>query len=77
MFVECDVDAWPAPSIKILRSKGTILNDRFKMVTKTVGSGMFKTTLTISNVQAEDSDVYSCSAENIHGSKTGMNWIYA
>ena len=66
--IECEVDAWPAPSIQIKRKKGSVSDSRFSMVTKTIGTGLFKTTLTIDKAQARDSDEYICSAENVHGS---------
>ena len=40
---------------------------RFKTTIKTMGDGIFKASLNIKNAQAEDSDEYTCSAENTHG----------
>ena len=68
IMIECDINALPAPTIKIVRENGsTENNDRFKTTIKTMGDGVFKASLNIKNAQADDSDEYTCSAENTHG----------
>ena len=70
--IECEVDAWPAPQITIGRSEKT-LSDNVNYTTKVIGSGIFKSVLTITEATVQDSGDYFCRATNEHGQSTENN----
>ncbi len=70
--IECEVDAWPIPSMSIgkVGSGGFSQSGRSSMKTAIFGNGKFRVQLLIRNVQAEDSGNYYCKANNTHGNDT-------
>jgi hypothetical protein len=66
--LECEVDAWPAPNMKIGAYQSQFSqSDRFEVKSITVGTRVFKTQLLIRNAQVEDSGNFYCTANNTHG----------
>ena len=71
--IECEVDAWPAPTIGMGRSSNKKLPDNTNTTSKVIGSGIFKTVMTISEAKVENSGDYYCRATNEHGQSTENN----
>merc|ERR1712156_101044 len=71
--IECEADAWPAPSIKIGRTGSNIDTDRSNVSTQTIGNGVFKTTMVITESVESDSGQYFCYAKNAHGMSPTKN----
>lgn len=70
--LECEADAWPAPTIKIGRADNQKY-DEAEITTRTVGNGIYKTSLVIAQAQPKDAGDYFCSANNDHGTATENN----
>ena len=66
--IECEIDALPAPSMSLGKLDSNFQPDRFNMSTTILGTGVYRSTLIISNATAEDSGDYFCRATNSLGS---------